>query len=114
MMQTLVELYPEGFPRIAAFIDSDPGNSLFRRFGILNARILLYRQVELTELEKKLNELDKKDNAKEDTEWRIGHGLHHDGGHGNEERKALIDEIEKKSKGYCVLLPCSLKTVTKY
>lgn len=97
-----VERYPEGFPRIAAYIDSDIDTVLFRRFGRFNARILLYREVELNELEKKLDELDKKDNAEEDTEWRVGHGIHHEDGKKNEERKALIEEGERKLKAYCI------------
>ena len=101
-----VENYAEGFPRIAAYIDSDVDTALFRRFGRLNARTLLYREVELNDLEKKLDELDQTDNSKEDTEWRIGHGIHHDDGKKNEERKALVEEIEKKLKAYCTSFCC--------
>jgi hypothetical protein len=100
-MQLSVELYPEGFPRISAYIDSDVDTPLFRRFGRMHARTLLYRQVELNDLEKKLDDLDQKDSSKEDTEWRIGHGIHHDGGKKNEDRKVLVEEIEKKLKDYC-------------
>ena len=59
-------------------------------------------EVELNELEKKLDELDKKDNGDEDNKWRIGHGIHHKDGRKNEERKALIEEGDKKLKAYCM------------
>jgi hypothetical protein len=99
----LVEYYPEGFPRIAAYINSDVDTALFRRFGDLSARCLLYREVELNDLERKLLKLDKEDKAKEDTEWRVAHGIHHGKGRKNEERKALVEEVESKLKTYCML-----------
>ena len=98
-----MERYPEGFPRIAAYINSDVDTALFRRYGDLHARCLLYREVELHDLERKLMKLDEKDKAKEDTEWRVAHGIHHDKGRKNEERKALIEEIEGKLKSYGML-----------
>jgi len=102
-----VELYPEGFPRIAAYIDSDVDTALFRRFGRMHARILLYREVELNDLERRLDELDKADNSKEETEWRIGHGIHYDDSKQNEARKALVGDIEGKLKTYCMYSYCS-------
>ena len=98
-----MELYPEGYPRIAAYVNSDVDTVLFRRFGDLHARCLLYREVELNDLEKKLNQRDKKDESKEETEWRVTHGIHHDNGKKNEDRKALIEEVERKLKSYCEL-----------
>ncbi|TVY81623.1 hypothetical protein LSUE1_G004824 [Lachnellula suecica] len=100
----LVERYPEGYPRISAYIDSDSGSTLFRRFGVLHARILLYKQVELTELEAQLDKLDKEDEASEENKWRLGHSLDTNGGYLNEDRKALVEEIDKKMEEYDALL----------
>jgi hypothetical protein len=99
-MSWIVENHPEGYPRIAAYINSDNDTALFRRFGDLHARSLLYKQAELTELEAKLAKLDGDDNAKEDTEWRVSLSIHHENGKHNEERKALIEEIDGKLEAY--------------
>jgi hypothetical protein len=95
-----VENHPEGYPRIAAYINSDDDTVLFRRFGNLHARSLLYKQIELTELEAKLAKLDGDDNAKEDTEWRVSLAIHHENGKHNEERKTLMEEIHRKLEAY--------------
>jgi hypothetical protein len=94
----IVEDHPEGYPRLAAFIDSDIDNVLFRRFGILHARLLLYKQTEITELELQLRQLDKKD---EDTsnDWRLHSHINLSRGD-NKERKELIEKIEIKLKEY--------------
>ncbi|KAI9780828.1 MAG: hypothetical protein M1839_006455 [Geoglossum umbratile] len=49
-----------GYPKLSAFVNSSPGHifQLFRRFGVLNARVLLHLQDELCELESALAELD--------------------------------------------------------
>lgn len=46
---------PKGYPQLAAFLDSDENFMLYRRFGFLQARILLNRQDELRELEHNLD-----------------------------------------------------------
>jgi len=56
-----VEGCPEGYPRLAAFLDSDENFMLYRRFGFLQARILLYKQDELRELEEELGDMDDRD-----------------------------------------------------
>ena len=53
-----VEGCPEGYPRLAALLDSDENFMLYRRFGYLQARLLLYKQDELREAERDLNESD--------------------------------------------------------
>lgn len=95
-----MEDHPEGYPQVAAYQNSDSSSALFRRFGNLHARSLLYKEVELTDLEAKLAELDREDNSKDDTEWRIAHSIHHDDGKNNEARKALMSEIYQKLEVY--------------
>lgn len=96
---------PRGYPRVAAYLNSDNDTVLFRRFGTLHSRTLLYKQVELTELEAKLEKLDKEHSSEEDNEWKVFNSIHHDDGFQNEERKALVDKIEEKLLAYGMDIP---------
>ncbi|KAF2246453.1 hypothetical protein BU26DRAFT_566831 [Trematosphaeria pertusa] len=49
---------PEGYPRLAAFLDSDENFMVFRRFGYFQNRLLLEKQGELMTLETRIDELD--------------------------------------------------------
>jgi hypothetical protein len=49
---------PEGYPRLAAFLDSDESFMVYRRFGYVQARLLLEKQDDLQKLERKLDEYD--------------------------------------------------------
>jgi len=51
-----------GYPRVAAFLDSDDNFMICRRFGYLHWRVLLEKQNELQYLEKALDEMDKYEN----------------------------------------------------
>lgn len=98
-----VEKYPEGYPRISAYIDSDSDTALFRRFGILHARSLLYKQVELTELEAQLDKLDEEDEGKpgaDPNKWRLGHSISLNDGQMNEKRRDLMKKIDEKLEEY--------------
>lgn len=95
-----MEEHPEGYPRVAAFINSDKDTVLFRRFGGLHSRLLLYKEVELTQLETQLASLDRDDSLKDETRWRNHHSIHRDDGSQNEERKALVEKIEPKLLAY--------------
>lgn len=102
---TSVELYPKGYPRLAAYIDSDSDTALFRRFGILSARNLLYLQAELTELEARLNALDKADEGEPEpgahpNRWRLAHSISLNDGQMNVERKELMEKISQKKEVY--------------
>ena len=50
-----------GFPSLAHFIGGDSSEAIFRRFGDLSARNLLYLQSELHQLQAELREYDKDD-----------------------------------------------------
>ncbi|KAL9042849.1 MAG: hypothetical protein Q9180_000303 [Flavoplaca navasiana] len=50
--------YIVGYPKVAAFINADPSFLIYRKFGWLHNRILLYLQDEIVALEYKLNKLD--------------------------------------------------------
>jgi hypothetical protein len=55
---TAVETYRKGYPEFAAFIDSSESFRLFRRFGWLRARRLLFLQHGLGKLERQLRQVD--------------------------------------------------------
>lgn len=95
-----MEQHPKGFSRIAAYLNSDGNSALHRRFGDLHARDLIYKEIELTELETELRELDEADNEQPDTKWRNAHSIHHKNGQGNELRRDLIVKISAKLKEY--------------
>jgi hypothetical protein len=91
-----VEECPKGYPQLAAFLDSDENFMLYRRFGFLQARLLLYKQDELSRLEQKLDRMDRR-HAREDPsllESRQNDDIL------NGDRKTLFVEIEKKFKDY--------------
>ena len=53
--------YLEGFAEFSEFISCDSENLIYRRFGSLGARNLLYLQAELQLLEAQLRDFDKRD-----------------------------------------------------
>ena len=53
-----MEDYSNGYPRVAAFENCDPNFLIYRKFGWLHNRALLYLQDELVELESKLESQD--------------------------------------------------------
>ena len=54
----VVDDHPRGYPQLAAFINSDDDFLIARKYGFLRARVLLYRQDELSVLEKDLITMD--------------------------------------------------------
>ena len=53
--------YLEGFPALSHFIAGDRQEAIYRRFGSLSARNLLYQQSELHRLEHELELYDEED-----------------------------------------------------
>ena len=100
----LVEDCPEGFPRLAAFLDSDENFMIYRRFGFLHARILLRKQDEIKYVERKLDRMDKED-ARGDEEARSGlrsrtEDERRELAEGRQSRKDLLKEAETLVKEY--------------
>jgi hypothetical protein len=60
-----------GYPRLAAFVDSDPNFMIYRRFGYLRTRLLLYHQDVLWEKERDLDELDEETQGDPRTERQL-------------------------------------------
>lgn len=57
----LIEDYPSGYPRFAAFVGAHGSFQVCRRFSNLRARLLLLKQDELSVLEMDLEELDREE-----------------------------------------------------
>jgi hypothetical protein len=94
---------PRGYPKLAAFLDSDENFMIYRRFSYLMSRLLVEKQNDLQLLEDKLDRQDR-DAVDEDPNCLMGRFDY------NEERKNLMSSIEKKWHEYCKLispLPCS-------
>lgn len=96
-----VDQYPLGYPRLAACINSDVNFVMYRKFGTLRSRVLLHRQDEINKLEKRLNDLDIRD----DEEWNARvRSIKYDREQ-DSQRSDLVDEIDAKLEHYgkCIL-----------
>jgi hypothetical protein len=60
LRKLLVSQCWNGYPRLAAFLDSDDNFMIYRRFGYIQSRLLLDKGDELRRLENSLDELDDK------------------------------------------------------
>lgn len=110
-----VEDSEEGYPRVAAFLDSDASFTIYRRFGFLHARLLLYKQDELRELEEELRDMDKRDWDAESFQDCLRSRDKDDAvknQHGRSSRKELLQRIEKKALEYGELLRQSKELVS--
>ncbi|KAL8738108.1 MAG: hypothetical protein Q9181_001055 [Wetmoreana brouardii] len=61
-----LDQYLVGYPKVAAYENTDPNFLIYRKFGWLHNRILMYLQDELVELEYKLEIIDKRTFSEED------------------------------------------------
>lgn len=92
-----------GYPRFGAFINSDESFLPCRQYGYLRSRVLLYRQDELSMLERQLTALDQDDFETSD-ETRIAVRSRTTDDSPKEDpryaRKTLIQTIDDKLKEY--------------
>lgn len=86
--------FGRGYPNLAAFLDSDESFGLYRRFGYLQARVILEKQEELRCLEESLDDLDRKQQCSQPSSLfcRALQGP---------ERKELLNQIEARFCEYC-------------
>ena len=89
-----------GYPRLGCFLDSDEAFTIYRRFGLLHSRLLLYKQEELRKLEETLLTLDKRDSQSEDGQMRLQCWSRDQKITGSRSRKELMQKIEVKSLEY--------------
>lgn len=95
----IVHDFPRGTPRLAAFIDSSDHNAVFRRFGRMSARLLTELEIELTDLQKELDDLDKKDSLDSSMEPRLRGCVDFDANDGAQ--KEILECMQKKIREYC-------------
>jgi len=97
-----VDDFPQGLPRLAACMNSDGVFTNYRRFGRLSNRMLIHRMMDLTELEKKIDDLDIADAANPTMQFRL-RGKEGYSGWDDTQRK-LIDEACVKYSEYADIL----------
>ncbi|TVY58597.1 hypothetical protein LCER1_G001571 [Lachnellula cervina] len=97
-----VHHHPEGLAQLACFMNSNDDWAIFRRFGYLSTRALNQLQIELTDLEKELNNLDDGDAADPHMRKRL---RGYEGFPGwNEGQLDLLSKIRKKLSEFYELL----------
>lgn len=94
----------EGYPKLACHMGACPDSSIFRRFGNLNSKNLLYLQAELVHLEKKLQALEKADSISKEGNAshysRDWYWLENSGDEGNGGQLETVLEIRGKLREY--------------
>ncbi|KAK4231616.1 hypothetical protein QBC38DRAFT_226349 [Podospora fimiseda] len=97
-----MESYREGYPRLAAFLNSEKEFTAFRHFGQVHVRLLLEKQDEIAQLEERLDQLDKNETNDFALRTRREHPR-------SDERRALFAELEAKVVSYDTLLDLYLR-----
>jgi len=91
-----IDDHPNGYPRLAALLNSDENFLICRKYGFLHNRVLLYRQDELRELEEQLLRMDKVAEKQDDGTLACrARGERCSG-----ERRDLINRIDDKLREY--------------
>ncbi|KAH8779482.1 hypothetical protein F5882DRAFT_148706 [Hyaloscypha sp. PMI_1271] len=95
--------YPNGWPRVAAFLESCDSFSIYRRFGHAHSRLLVTHQCNITDLETQLQYLDKSDDeGGPDTQFRLKTRYHEEGF--DTTKRDLEEKLEKELLAYDALL----------
>lgn len=92
---------PVGYGAVATCMSCDRDLALYRRFGYLNARNLLYLQSELMDLETRLQDLDTaaNDTSKGIETWSVPRSWHYLQKTGGEHLEVVL-RIRKKLEAY--------------
>lgn len=94
---------------MAAFLDSDDNFMMYRRFGYLQARLLLEKQEQLRRLEEDLDVMDKRGEAAGSRDLKtLKDGKKDNAG----ERRMLMRRIEKKFRDYGKLITSRTASLT--
>jgi len=93
-MAERIEEHPHGLPQLAAFLNSADSFAIYRRFGVSHCRILVQLEIEITQLEKYLSEIDRQDSADESMAWRL-HTTEFPDSH-NSPKKEVLEQLKSK------------------
>lgn len=100
--------YPDGWPRVAAFMESSDSFGIFRKFGQCHTRLLISHMSNITDLETELHEIDKRDElGGKDTEWRLKNRYHEEGM--DTTKRNLETRLEKEIIAYGTTLSSSCR-----
>lgn len=99
----LQDLIP-GYPKLGGRMGLVPEMAIFRRFGMLNAQMLLYMQSDLIHLENELRELELED-SRSNQPYKSKYSrdcffLHNPTTPGDDRQLRLVMEIKPKLKEY--------------
>lgn len=106
VLMVIVERCEDGYPYLAAFLDSDENFMIYRRFGFIHARLLLQKQDELRLMEKELDDMDMRDllNNTRTIKCRTRDINRTDNPAGKETRQQLLARMEDTVLKYDALL----------
>ena len=99
-----VQDFPNGYPKLSCFLDSDDSFMLYRRFGTIFSRLLLSKQDELSGMERLLKGMDMTDEEDGNQDFLMSRTLdvereNFPAGWG-ESRAQLLEKMEKKALEY--------------
>ncbi|KAI4270248.1 MAG: hypothetical protein L6R38_007191 [Xanthoria sp. 2 TBL-2021] len=104
VVRTPIEECPNGYPKLAGFMDSEDTFGIYRRFGFLYSRVLLSKQDELRKLEDDLDAMDNRDAHTSDKTRKCLKSRAKDfartSTNGSQTRKELLQTVESKLYEY--------------
>lgn len=104
----IVENYPDGLPRVAAFLESCDSFGIYRKFGHCHARLLMARMSNITDIERQLLALDAKDDAGGPaSQWRLKCRERSDTA-----KKDLLKKLEEELMAYGMVSSYALQSRT--
>jgi len=93
------ENFPDGLPRVAAFLESCDSFGIYRKFAHSHARLLLSRMSNITDIERQLAIMDAKDEAGgPTTQWQLKCRECFEGF--DTEKKDLLKRLEEEVMAY--------------
>lgn len=98
-----MEKSPEGYSRLAAFLSSDRGFSIYRGFDYLHARVILNLQDQIVSLERELDmkdSLDQKNNLTSLLKSRARDARSSSDNGEERSRQQILEDIRKSIVNY--------------
>ena len=97
------DTFPDGWPRVAAFLESCDSFSIYRRFGQSHSRLLVIHERNIAVLEAQIHNLDKiDDEGGPDMQFRLKNRYHEEGF--DTTKRDLEEKLEKEILAYGIAL----------